>query len=711
MPDLDLPDPKADILVVDDLPEKLLVFRTVLEELGQNLVMVQSGAQALREVLEREFAVILLDVNMPDIDGFETASLIRKYRRSAHTPIIFVTAYADEMQTALGYSLGAVDYILSPVVPQVLRSKVKVFVDLFNLQRRMRAQSEQRLALVAAEAARHAAEENTRRYSFLSRAGRVLGSLDPRVGADRLLELIVPALAPFAALLGDDAHVQHCALTDAGERWRDEYGVERLPARVREALELARQSRQAVDLAAEDLAALGDGVPLVDAVALPLAGGEGVLGELLVAGREPLADRALLDELGERAAIAFENARLYRSLQAEIVERKQAERELQLSSRRKDEFLAMLSHELRNPLAPIRNALEVIRRVAPVEPKLARAGEVMDRQVNHLTRLVDELLDVARISQGKIALHLEPVDLLAVVAHSVETVRPFIDVRRHVLTLALPEHAVWMRGDFARLSQVVANLLNNAAKYTEDGGTIQLTLTVERGDAVISVRDNGIGIDAELLPHVFELFEQGPRTLDRAQGGLGVGLTLVRRLVELHHGRVEAASAGAGQGAEFRVRFPCLSEVAAGDPSAAPAQATPSVGFRVLVVDDNADAAESVGMFLGMVGHEVKTVNDGAQALACAPVYAPEVVVLDIGLPVIDGFEVARRLRRLPQTAQALLIAVTGYGSKSDQQRAEEAGFDRFFVKPADPAALAQAIAQWRIAPAAARREAGLRPA
>jgi CheY-like chemotaxis protein len=213
---------------------------------------------------------------------------------------------------------------------------------------------------------------------------------------------------------------------------------------------------------------------------------------------------------------------------------------------------------------------------------------------------------------------------------------------------------------------------------------------------VIAVRDNGIGIDADLLPHVFELFEQGKRTLDRSQGGLGVGLTVVRRLAELHHGRVEVDSAGPGQGAEFRVRLPCLTEVAAADGARAIGAPQPAGGCRVLVVDDNVDAAESVAMFLGMVGHEVKTVNDGKEALACAPVYAPQVVVLDIGLPAIDGFEVARRLRQMPQTARALLVAMTGYGSKTDQQRAQAAGFDRYFVKPTDPSTLAATITQWR---------------
>jgi signal transduction histidine kinase/DNA-binding response OmpR family regulator len=706
----DADDDRTGILVVDDLPEKLLVFRTVLEELGQDLVLVRSGGEALREVLHRDFAVILLDVNMPDIDGFETAGLIRKYKRSAHTPIIFITAYTDEMQTALGYSLGAVDYILSPVVPEVLRSKVRVFVELHKMQRRLRRQSEERLALVAAEAARRAAEENTRRSSFLARASRALGdSLDAEVSTRTLLKLVVPSLGCMALVMTmGDSHegtrTTSCVCTAEGESRIAASDLGLLPPAVQDAIGRALGSKMRVDLDASVLSALvaldTDAAtpvppPGLGAV-LPLTIGNRLLGALLVATDVAPHEWSALDDLADRAAVAFENVRLYRSLEAEIVERRQAENKLQQSNRRKDEFLAMLSHELRNPLAPIRNAVEVIRRIAPADPRLTRANDVMDRQVNHMTRLVEELLDVARISQGKIALHLEPVDLLGVIAHSIETVRPMIDARGHALTLVLPDQAVWMRGDFARLSQIVANLLNNAAKYTEDGGLIQLSLAVEEdGMAVIRVRDNGIGIDDELLPHVFDLFEQGKRTLDRAQGGLGVGLTLVQRLVEMHNGRVAADSAGPGKGAEFRVYLPCLVEVGAAPLVPEQGNAPASTGCRVLVVDDNHDAAESIAMFLGMLGHEVKTVSDGLQALASAPVYAPRVVVLDIGLPGLDGYEVARRLRKLPQTQGSMLVAVTGYGSKADQARAFEAGFDLHLVKPADPCALSDAISAW----------------
>jgi signal transduction histidine kinase/DNA-binding response OmpR family regulator len=712
--DIDRSDDKSNILIVDDLPEKLLVFGTVLEDLGQNLVFVNSGSEALREVLHREFAVILLDVNMPDIDGFETASLIRKYKRSAHTPIIFITAYADEMQTAKGYSLGAVDYILSPVVPEMLRSKVKVFVELHQMQRRVRRQADERVALVAAEAARRVAEENDRRSNFLSHASRVLsGSLDVSVGARLLLELAVPEVATLAVLqlLDEDEPLNQVMVAAAREgepltlATTDTQG---LPPAVQDALRQAVQLKQRVTLHPNALRRMGSeafglGGPLAlrAAVTVPLMIGERVLGVLMVGAEQSapghaVRDWAALEELASRAAIAFENAHLYRSLQSEIVERRAAEAELQESNQRKDEFLAMLSHELRNPLAPIRNALEVIRRIAPPDPKFNWAGDVMDRQVRHLTRLVEELLDVARISQGKIQLNKEPIDLAAVIAQSVETAQPFIDARGHTLTVDLPDTPVWLQGDFARLAQVVSNLLHNAAKYSEDGGRILLRLRVDGGEAQIMVRDNGIGIDAALLPRIFDLFAQGSRSLDRMQGGLGVGLTLARRLVELHGGRVDATSEGVKKGAEFIVTIPCVSVVPRAEDAAARPHPAPQVnGRRILIVDDNQDAAESIAQYLQLEGHEVKAVGDGQAALACVPVFAPQIVVLDIGLPVMSGYEVARRLRKMPATRDALIVALTGYGQKEDQLRAIEAGFDRHFVKPTDPRVLVQLITEW----------------
>jgi signal transduction histidine kinase len=516
---------KANILIVDDLPEKLLVFQTILEELGENLVMVRSGSEALAEVLRREFAVILLDVNMPDIDGLETAAYLRQYKKSAHTPIIFITAYADEMQTAKGYSLGAVDYILSPIQPEILRSKVKVFVELFRLQQQTRRMAEERVALERAETARRAAEE-----------------------ANRL----------------------------------------------------------------------------------------------------------------------------------------------------KDEFIAMLSHELRNPLAPIRAATEVIRRIAPADPRLSSATSMMERQVAHLVHLVDELLDVARMGRGRIVLDKQQLELERVVAHGLEPVRTLIELRRQTLAVSLPPTPVWISGDFFRLGQVISNLVNNAAKFTREGGRIQVEAAAHRGQVVISVWDTGIGIEPLLLPRIFDLFVQGERSLDRSEGGMGIGLTLVRHLVELHHGHVEAHSEGPGRGAVFKVFLPCISAVGSADATrAAAAEAPPATprGRRVLVVDDNADAAESIEMLLRLSGHETRVITQAAQVIGTAAVFDPHVAILDIGLPGLSGYDLARKLRQEGENPDLVLIALTGYGQIQDREKAVAAGFDHYFVKPVDPAALEAAIA------------------
>jgi CheY-like chemotaxis protein/two-component sensor histidine kinase len=342
----------------------------------------------------------------------------------------------------------------------------------------------------------------------------------------------------------------------------------------------------------------------------------------------------------------------------------------------------------------------VIRLVEPVDSKLGWAADVTERQVTHLARLIDELLDVSRISQGKIALQTQALDLLEVIRQAVETIRPFIDSRRHQLILSLPQGPLWLRGDSARLLQVVSNLLHNAAKYTDNGGTIRLSLTTNNGQANLTVADNGIGIDSDLLPRVFDLFEQGDRSLDRSQGGLGVGLTLVRRLVELHNGSIEAVSAGTGLGSEFRVTLPCLTEVSnvvSREVSLITGDGSRTDGRRVLVVDDNIDAVQTATVFLELAGHEVKAVTDATQALAIAPVFLPDVIVLDIGLPGIDGFQLARKLRNTEQTKGALLIGVTGYGQDADRQRAFEVGFDHYLVKPADPSELAGLIGTYSV--------------
>jgi signal transduction histidine kinase/DNA-binding response OmpR family regulator len=683
-------DEKVSILVVDDLADKRLAFQVVLEELGQNLVMAGSGADALRELLQRDFAVILLDVNMPDIDGIETAELIRQHSKTKHTPIIFVTAYADEMQTARGYALGAVDYILSPIVPEILRSKVRVFVDLYRAQKRAQA-------LARLEAERAAADEATRRSEFLAFASRELGaSLNVDESMERLLQMLVPGLADYALLsmsLEEDRLLMCC---DGRAPPQLLPGLDVFPPALERAMREARKS----ELTIQPAGALPENVRHLQVI--PLRSGERTvavlaLGRARTQSGHGAADLATIDELVGRAAVALENARLYSNLKREMARTKEAEEKLKEASRRKDEFLAMLSHELRNPLAPIRNAAEVMRRIAPADAGIAWAREVVERQVTHLAQLVDDLLDVSRITQGKIALKKEPVELGKVIQHSIDTARSLMEAKRHHLSVNMSAAPIWVHGDFARLSQVIGNILNNAAKYTSEGGRIELAASADRGEAVITVRDNGIGIDKALLPHVFELFTQGERSLDRSQGGLGVGLTVVERLVDLHQGRVEVKSDGLGKGSLFRVVLPCISEVSQPEEvgRAAAERRAPTGGRRVLVVDDNIDAAESIAVFLRLEGHEVRTVSDGAQAVAIAQVFAPQIGVIDIGLPGMNGYEVARRLRLRGAESPSLLIALTGYGQKEDRVRSQEAGFDHHFVKPADPRLIQAAIADW----------------
>jgi len=378
----------------------------------------------------------------------------------------------------------------------------------------------------------------------------------------------------------------------------------------------------------------------------------------------------------------------------DITERRQAEMALRDVDRRKDEFLAILAHELRNPLAPIRNSLHILRLTSQNDPVGERVGDMMDRQVNHMVRLVDDLLEVSRITSGKIALRKERVDLAAILQNSMETSRPLIEAVDHQLTLAFPPEPLIVDGDPVRLAQVFANLLNNSAKYTDAGGEIGITARREGGWAVISVRDTGAGIPREMLPSVFELFTQIDRHADRAQGGLGIGLTLVKSLVEMHGGTVQANSAGLGQGSEFVVRLPLVSDKRPAELSGTPEISTSLLKpRRVLVVDDNRDAAESMGILLKLLGADVHVAYSGAEALEALPAYRPDVVILDIGMPGMDGYEVARRIRRQPEFQKVTLIALTGWGQDKDRRQSQTAGFDYHLIKPADVDALQALLA------------------
>ena len=378
----------------------------------------------------------------------------------------------------------------------------------------------------------------------------------------------------------------------------------------------------------------------------------------------------------------------------DVTEQKRIEKALLDADGRKDEFLATLAHELRNPLAPIRNSLHLLRMSGG--PGVEQVRVMLERQVNHMVRLVDDLLEVARITRGKIELRRERVELADVVCGAVETSRPLIEAGRHHLALVLPGRPLVLDADPVRLSQVIANLLNNAAKYTPAGGQIGLTLGCEDDQAVVSVRDTGMGIPADMLPQVFDMFAQVDRTLDRAQGGLGIGLSLARNLVLLHNGTIEARSAGPGQGSEFVVRLPLAPERGSGvepGPSAEDWSSKVIAARRILVVDDHRDAADSLGLLLQFLGNDVRIAHDGPEALEAVRAYRPGIVLLDIGMPGMDGYEVARRLRAQPELEGLALVALTGWGQEEDRRRSCAAGFDHHLVKPVDLPALQALLA------------------
>jgi signal transduction histidine kinase/DNA-binding response OmpR family regulator len=701
---------RANILIVDDRPDKLLVYRTLLEELHQNLFTASSGDEALRQVLEHDFALILLDVNMPGLDGLETASLIRSRRKSAHTPIILVTAdYGDELRMTKAYSLGAVDYIASPVVPEILRAKVRVFVELFLLAEQAKRQAQERIALVEEKAAREAAERASRRLAFLAEAsGTLASSLDLEATLRELSRLIVPRFAEICIVSlvpGEgqpERHEMAWTTSDAGEPLLWGSILELGEPFLVEAIERVQSSGRAESIVRDP-----DGPPATR-IALPrgLTAHALMMVPLLVRGRKlgvltlgiesgarsfDADTLAMVAELATRAATAVDNALLFRKIQDE--------------DQRKNEFLAMLAHELRNPLAPISNAVHILR-VGEGDPaKLAWARELIGRQLKQLVRLVDDLLDVSRITRGKIELKIEPVDVAQVTAAALETSKPNIDGHRHMLSVQLPTEALHVRGDFARVSQILSNVINNAAKYPPKGGRISLSAAREADEVVFRVRDSGVGIPREFLSSIFDPFTQVDRTLARSHGGLGIGLTLVRRLVEMQHGQVSVKSEGRNRGSEFTVRLPIatLDDAQADEP--APGDTPSPAGLCVLVVDDNRDVADSTASVMRMNGCDVHVAYDGKAALESVQRLRPDAVLLDIGLPAIDGYLVAEHIRSQPEYGRTMIVAVSGYGQEQDRLRSKSVGFDYHVVKPIDPTVLAGLVGSLRLSRDGARGE------
>jgi signal transduction histidine kinase len=505
-------------LLIDDLEENLLSLEGLLRRDGLVLLKARSGTAALELLLQYDVALAILDVQMPEMDGYELAELMRGLERTRRVPIIFVTAgAADRQRRFRGYETGAVDFLNKPIEPDILRSKASVFFELYQQRHQIAAQRDE--------------------------------------------------LKAYAE-----------ALTEA--------------------------------------------------------------------------------------------------------------------DRRKDEFLATLAHELRNPLSPIRNGLDILR-ASPTSPKAEEIRDMMDRQLSHLVRLVDDLLDVSRVSQGKVELRKEQIALSELLKTAVEASNPLISAGRHELILDLPDAEVWLDADLTRLSQVVSNLLNNAAKYTPEGGRIVLSARREHDEVLISVSDNGIGIPSEMLPRVFDLFTQVRDNLDRSRGGLGIGLALVKQLVEMHGGAIAAESAGRGKGSSFGLRLPVVeaAPVATGATESPSPVALQDARLKVLVVDDNFDVAQTTGWMVEAIGHEYRLVHESKLAVETAREYLPDAILLDINMPGMDGYAVCRALREQSLFEDTVIIAQTGWGQIQDRASTGESGFDHHLTKPVNMDRLEQMLA------------------
>jgi PAS domain S-box-containing protein len=633
----------VNILLVDDQPAKLLGYEAILSDLGENLIKAHSAREALQKLLENDVAVVLVDVCMPELDGFELAQIIREHPRYQQTAIIFVSAIMmTDFDRLRGYQSGAVDYVSVPVVPEILRAKVTVFADLHRKTKQLEAlnrELEQRVA------------ERTERLGLaLESAGAA--SWDWDVPADRL------DWTRFSRLYGQpDARA-----TTASDWLACMHAEDR--ARVQERIERLFQTPGDDDWNESFRIVHRD------------------RGVRVIAG----LGRAIRDPNGKVTRIT--------GIDLDVTERVVAEEALKEADRRKDEFLATLAHELRNPLAPIRNALHLMGLEQLTVTQRVESREMIQRQVDHMVRLVDDLLDVSRITSGKIALRTERVDINAVLERAVETCQPLLDARGVSLSLVRADPPLFVRGDIARLVQVLGNILHNAAKYTDRGGEARLSAQADGEHVVLRVQDTGLGIPAEMLPRVFDLFTQVRDAHHRTEGGLGIGLALARRLVEMHGGSIFAESPGVGQGSTFLVRLPVAGAEEELAPLAAVHAAIPAARHRILVADDNEDAADSLTMLLEQRGHDVQTVYDGLAAVEVAEALRPEFAILDIGMPKLDGYDVARRIRASTWGCDMALIAQTGWGQPEDRRRAAEAGFDVHLTKPVEIERLLAVLAE-----------------
>ncbi|XXY46676.1 response regulator [Sorangium sp. So ce269] len=692
---------RVNILVVDDRPEQLLSLEAVLAPLGENIVKAASGREALRNLLQGEFAVILLDINMPEIDGFETAALVRQRRSTRHTPIIFLTAHTDRVYVERSYSLGAVDYIMTPFAPEVLRTKVSVFVDLFKKTQQIRLQ---------AESLRAHAEQ-------LQRLNRAALTINAALSLDAMVAAITEAAR--------DVTGAHQAMTvvklekQPGERARTAVSLSeryatfqqespppiagRLSAFVCGRNRPLRMTQRELSQHPEWLDDCGNTPAPRGYLAVPLTAADGQnIGCIQLSDRHDGEfsddDETVLVQLAQLASIAIQNC-----VHAEARE----------ANRMKDEFLATLSHELRSPLNAILGWTHLLRSEPFDEQRVSHGLEVIERNVAAQTKLIEDLLDVSRVATGKLRISSAPMALASVVDVAIDAIRPAAEAKRLTIDVSL-DPALEVNGDADRLQQVVSNLMSNALKFTRPGDHILVSLRRAGAHAELTVRDTGEGIAPDFLPFVFERFRQADSTSRRSHAGLGIGLSLVRHIVEAHGGSVMAESQGLQKGSTFVVRLPLLgaerSQLAAPLREArsrtlAASEPTSDLGgLHVLLVEDDADARELLQEVLSQHRAEVTAVASASEALAAFVAARPHVLVSDIAMPGEDGYELIRTIRQRPPHAGGDLpaLALTAYARKEDQKRALEAGFHMHATKPIEPAALVAAVASL-----AARARAG----
>lgn len=665
------------ILLVDDEPRNLTVLETILNDPIYRLVRAESADEALLALVREEFALIILDIQMPEMTGFELAQMIKQRKKTAGVPIIFLTAYYSDFEHVLeGYDSGAVDYLHKPVNASILRSKVAVFATLHRTTRQTEIANNALLL------------EVTERRQIEAQLLQLNNELEQRV-EQRTSELVRAnsAIRESEELLRLAQEAGQVGIwiwdlkTQAGQWTRAAWEI------------FAPEDITGETCISMWLSCLHPDDRAQANESIKQAQSSGIYWDEL---RVLMKDGSVkwVELVGAVEFSEGEPVRM-RGAVRDVTQRKELELELRDAHRRKDEFLATLAHELRNPLAPIRNSLEILKLTPQDKETVQEITSMMERQVHHLVRLVDDLLDVSRVIGGKIELRKETVDLADVLTGAVETSNSLMREKGHALEVSMPVESVLVNADPVRLTQIIGNLLTNAAKYTEANGRIWLHGERDGDEVVVCIRDTGIGISSDMLSRIFDLFVQADQASTRTQGGLGIGLTLVKNLVEMHSGIVTARSDGLGKGSEFQVRLPVVTPASHPPSEECPTQRAPSEScrHRLMIVDDNKDAAISLAILLRLKGHDVMITHDGPSALDLAVSFQPDAIFLDLGMPGMDGFEVATRVRQLPGMQQAVLAALTGWGQKEDRRRTARAGFDHHFVKPAESSELDSLLA------------------